>query len=211
MAGRDRLMLAVAVKGPVEGSPRQEDLHRAGTVLRVAKMLRFPDSSYRLLVQGVARARIVDFVPEAEYFRGRIELLNDAGEADSVEATALARDVRDQFVALVSESPRLSDELQVLAMNVEEPSRLADLVASNLELDLAFDRIPADRPRSHRARRHQPRELLSRVFLDHAPLGAAGGRVHLRRLLGQPDCRSAAGIRSRFRALRLRHTPAHRR
>jgi ATP-dependent Lon protease len=137
MAGPDRLMLSVAVKGPLEGSPRQEDLHRVGTVLRVAKMLRFPDASYRLLVQGVARARILDFGPGEDYFSGRIEVLSDSGEADSVEATALARDVRDLFVALVSESPRLSDELQVLAMNVEEPSRLADLVASNLELDLA--------------------------------------------------------------------------
>ena len=61
MAGRERLMLAVAVRGPVEGSPRQEDLHRVGTVLRVAKMLRFPDDSYRLLVQGVARARVEEF------------------------------------------------------------------------------------------------------------------------------------------------------
>jgi len=136
MAGRDRLMLSVAVKGAVDGSPRQEDLHRVGTVLRVAKMLRFPDDSYRLLVQGVARARIVEFGADADFFRGRIEVLEDVGEADSVEATALARDVRDQFVALVSESSRLSDELQVLAMNVEEPSRLADLVASNLELDV---------------------------------------------------------------------------
>jgi ATP-dependent Lon protease len=137
MAGPERLILSVAVKGVVEGSPRQQDLHRVGTVLRIAKMLRFPDSSYRLLVQGVARARIVEFGPGEDFFRGRIEQLPDAGDADSVEATALARDVRDQFVALVSESPRLSDELQVLAMNLEEPSRLADLVASNLELDLA--------------------------------------------------------------------------
>jgi len=137
MAGRDRLMVSVAVKGAVEGSPGRDDLHRVGTVLRVAKMLRFPDASYRLLVQGVARARIADFEPGDDYFRGRIEVLADTGEADSVEAAALARDVRDQFVALVSESPRLSDELQVLAMNIEEPSRLADLVASNLELDLA--------------------------------------------------------------------------
>jgi ATP-dependent Lon protease len=137
MAGRERLMLSVAVSGPIDGSPRQGDLHRVGTVLRVAKMLRFPDASYRLLVQGVARARIVDFTEDDDFFRGRIEMLEDVGEADSVEATALARDVRDQFVALVSESSRLSDELQVLAMNVEEPSRLADLVASNLELDLA--------------------------------------------------------------------------
>jgi ATP-dependent Lon protease len=137
MAGPDRLILSVAVKGAVEGSPRQQDLHRIGTVLRVAKMLKFPDSSYRLLVQGVARARIVEFGPDEEFFRGRVEVLQDTGDPASVEATALARDVRDQFVALVSESPRLSDELQVLAMNIEEPSRLADLVASNLELDLA--------------------------------------------------------------------------
>jgi ATP-dependent Lon protease len=137
MAGPERLILSVAVKGAVEGSPRQQDLHRVGTVLRIAKLLRFPDASYRLLVQGVARARIVEFAPGDDFFRGRIEQLPDAGDADSVEATALARDVRDQFVTLVSESPRLSDELQVLAMNLEEPSRLADLVASNLELDLA--------------------------------------------------------------------------
>jgi ATP-dependent Lon protease len=137
MAGPERLILSVAVKGAVEGSPRRQDLHRVGTVLRVAKMLRFPDASYRLLVQGVARARIVEFGPDEEFFRGRVDVLTDGGDAASVEATALARDVRDQFVALVSESPRLSDELQVLAMNVEEPSRLADLVASNLELDLA--------------------------------------------------------------------------
>jgi ATP-dependent Lon protease len=137
MAGPDRLILSVAVKGAVEGSPRQQDLHRVGTVLRIAKMLKFPDSSYRLLVQGVTRARVVEFGEEDDFFRGRIEVLPDTGDASSVEATALARDVRDQFVALVSESPRLSDELQVLAMNIEEPSRLADLVASNLELDLS--------------------------------------------------------------------------
>ncbi len=59
--------------GAVEGSPRQQDLHRVGTVLRVAKMLRFPDESYRLLVQGVARARIDEFASDEEFFRGRVE------------------------------------------------------------------------------------------------------------------------------------------
>jgi len=137
MAGEERLLLSAAVRGPLEGSPRKEDLHGTGTVLRVAKMLRFPDGSYRLLVQGVARARIESFVEEDPFFRGRISVLPDEGDASSVEVQALARDVRDQFVSLVSESTNLSDELQVLAMNLEEPSRLADLVASNLELDIA--------------------------------------------------------------------------
>jgi ATP-dependent Lon protease len=137
MAGEERLLLSAAVRGPLEGSPRKEDLHGTGTVLRVAKMLRFPDGSYRLLVQGIARARIDTFVADDPFFRGRISVLPDEGDTGSVEVQALARDVRDQFVSLVSESSNLSDELQVLAMNLEEPSRLADLVASNLELDIA--------------------------------------------------------------------------
>ena len=137
MTSPDRHFLAVAVRGPIEGSPAEDDVHRVGTVLRVAKMLRFPDGSYRLLVQGIARAHVDAFVGGAEFFRGRITLLADSGDAGAVETQALARDVRDGFVSLVAEHPKLSDELQVLAMNLEEPGRLADLVASNLELEIA--------------------------------------------------------------------------
>ena len=137
MTSPDRYLLSVSVRGPLEGSPAESDLHRVGTVLRVAKMLRFPDGSYRLLVQGIARARLDEFLPGGEFFRGRVTVLADRGDAAAVEALALARDVRDGFVSLVAEHPKLSDELQVLAMNVEEPGRLADLVASNLELDIA--------------------------------------------------------------------------
>jgi ATP-dependent Lon protease len=137
MASPDRTLLSTAVKKPLEGSPQESDLHRVGTVLRVAKMLRFPDGSYRLLVQGIARARIEEFLPGGDFFRGRVRVLADHGDPESVEALALARDVRDGFVAVVAEHPKLSDELQVLAMNEDKPGRLADLVASNLELDIA--------------------------------------------------------------------------
>jgi len=136
MTSPDRYLLSTAVKGPMEGSPQEGDLHRVGTILRVAKMLRFPDGSYRLLVQGIARARIAEFLPGADFFRGRVQVLADHGDLESVEALALARDVRDGFVAVVAEHPKLSDELQVLAMNEEKPGRLADLVASNLELEI---------------------------------------------------------------------------
>ncbi|HEX2485389.1 MAG TPA: endopeptidase La [Myxococcota bacterium] len=132
----ERLMLAVAVRGDVEGSPGADDVYRVGTVLRIAKMLKFPDDSYRLVVQGVTRAQIDSFVHEEPYLRARVRPLPDGGDPASVEAAALSRNVRDQFVSLVAESPRLSDELQVLAQNLEEPSRLADLAASNLELDV---------------------------------------------------------------------------
>ncbi|MCP3985551.1 MAG: endopeptidase La [bacterium] len=133
----ERLMMSVAVNRSLEGSPTTEDVHRTGTVLRIVKMLKFPDDSYRLLVQGTGRARVTEFTAEDPFFRGCVEALEDCGDAEAVEALALTREVRDQFVGLVSESSRLSDELQVLAMNVEEPTRLADLVASNLELDIS--------------------------------------------------------------------------
>jgi len=132
----ERLMLAVAVRGELEGSPGVDDVYRVGTVLRIVKMLKFPDESYRLVVQGVTRARAEEFVSEEPYLRARVAALADRGDPGSVEVAALSRNVRDQFVALVAESPRLSDELQVLAQGLEDPSRLADLAASNLDLDL---------------------------------------------------------------------------
>jgi len=132
----ERLMLSVAVRGDVEGSPRAADVYPVGTVLRIVKMLKFPDDSYRLVVQGVSRARAEAFLSEDPYLRARVVALPDRGDPEAVEIAALSRNVRDQFVALVAESPRLSDELQVLAQSLEEPSRLADLAASNLELDV---------------------------------------------------------------------------
>jgi ATP-dependent Lon protease len=132
-----RLLVCAAVRGEVETSPRPDEVHRVGTVMRIAKMLKFPDDSYRLLVQGVARAKIEDFIAEEPFLIGRVRRLEDVGDIESVEVTALARNLVQQFVALVSSSARLSDELQVLAQGVEDPSKLADLVASHLDLDVA--------------------------------------------------------------------------
>jgi ATP-dependent Lon protease len=132
-----RLLVCVAVRRPVEKSPGPDDLYRVGTVMRIAKMLKFPDDSYRLLVQGIARVRIDDFVQEDPFLTSRIERLEEKGDLDSVETAALVRSTVQEFGALVSESPRLADDLIVLAHNVDSPSKLADLVGSNLGFDLA--------------------------------------------------------------------------
>jgi len=132
-----RLLACVAVKRPVEESPGTDDLHTVGTVMRIAKMLKFPDESYRLLVQGVARVRIDGFTGEDPFFTAHVRRLDDVVDPDSVEITALARNLAQQFVALVSSSARLSDELQILAQGVDDPSKLADLVGSNLDFDVA--------------------------------------------------------------------------
>lgn len=133
----NRLMVCSAVRHPVEGSPGPDDVYAVGTVLRIVKIIRFPDDSYRLLVQGVARVSIDEFETNDDFLRGKISLLEEKGDRESVEMTALVRNVSQQFASLVAESHRLSDELHVLAMNLDDPSRLADLVTSNLDLDVA--------------------------------------------------------------------------
>ena len=134
----DRLMVCTAVKRDISGPPGPDDVYSVGTVLRVVKMLKFPDDSYRLLVQGVARVELGKFIETDPFLRAEISSAEEVGEDDeSVEMTALVRSVAQQFSTLVAESSRLSDELQVLVANLEDPSKLADLVASNLELDVA--------------------------------------------------------------------------
>ena len=133
-----RLLVCAGVRRPVEENPGPDDLYRVGTVMRIAKMLKFPDdSTYRLLVQGVARVRIDEFIAEDPFLIARISRLQEVGDPSSVETTALVRNIVQEFSSLVSESPRLSDELQLHAHNAEDPSKLADLVGSNLDFDLA--------------------------------------------------------------------------
>jgi len=130
----ERLLVAPAVRRPVEGSPGPDDVHRVATVLRIVKMLKFPDESYRLLVQGVARARIEEFVETEPFLRGRVQRLEDSGDPASVESTALQRNVAQLFGALVAESPRLSDELAVLAANLDDAFHVAkDRIISQFE------------------------------------------------------------------------------
>lgn len=134
----DRLMVCTAVKRDLPGPPGPDDVYSVGTVMRIVKMLKFPDDSYRLLVQGVARVELGDFTSEDPFLRAEIKRIEETGEDDeSVEMTALVRSVAQQFSTLVSESSRLSDELQVLVANLGDPSKLSDLVASNLDLDVA--------------------------------------------------------------------------
>lgn len=134
----DRLMVCSAVKHEVDGSPGPDDVYTVGTVIRVVKMIKFPDDSYRLLVQGVGRVSIDSFESTTPFLRAHVTEIIDPPEVpESVEMTALVRNVRQQFSALISESPRLSDELHMLSMNLDEPAKLADLVASNLDLDVA--------------------------------------------------------------------------
>ena len=96
-------------------------------------MLKYPDHSVRVLVQGIARIDLLDFVQLEPYFRANVRRLAEAVEGDK-ELDALQAHLVSQFSKFVSLVPYLPDELQVMAMQVREPARLTDMVASYLKI-----------------------------------------------------------------------------
>ncbi|MGZ3511250.1 MAG: endopeptidase La [Candidatus Binataceae bacterium] len=122
-----------AQKNPEEENPAPEGLFPRGTAVRILKMLKYPDHSVRVLVQGIARIDLLDFVQIEPYFRANVQRLGEAVEGDK-ELDALQAHLVSQFSKFVSLVPYLPDELQVMAMQVREPARLTDMVASYLKI-----------------------------------------------------------------------------
>jgi ATP-dependent Lon protease len=115
---------------------KAEDIYRVGTAASILKMLRFPDGSVRFLVQGLSRVRIKEFMHTEPHLLAQIEMIEETTEK-SVEIEALIRNVLDLLKKVVELAPYLSEELQVTAINTEDPNRLADLIASNLNISVA--------------------------------------------------------------------------
>jgi ATP-dependent Lon protease len=128
-----RIIGLAAQKNPEEENPKSDGLFARGTAVRILKMLRYPDLSVRVLVQGLARIELVDFLQQEPYFTARVKRLTDT-VTRSKELDALQAHLVSQFSKFVSLVPYLPDELQVMAMQVREPERLADLVASYLKI-----------------------------------------------------------------------------
>ena len=131
----DRFLGLVLQRKPEVENPVPEDLWGHGCVVRVLKMLKFPDNTVRVLVEGLRRFRIVEFESREPYLRARTELMRDMVE-DSIELTALTRNVQRQFQEIINLSPAMSDEVKVAVLNTEHPAKLSDLIASNLNLSL---------------------------------------------------------------------------
>src|SRR5437667_1890828 len=113
--------------------PTQDDLYTVGTAAHIHKVFKLPDGSLRLIVQGLARLTLDHIVSTDPYLRARVSAAtDDINDADHLEIDALARNIKTNFQQVVSLSPLLSDDLQTLAMNITEPGRLADFIASSL-------------------------------------------------------------------------------
>ncbi len=122
-----------AQKLPEVDNPNPDDIYKIGTAATILKMLRFPDGSVRFLVQGLTRIKIKKFLKEEPFLLAKVEPLEDKLE-ESVEMEALIRTILDLLKKVVSLAPYLPDDLQVSALNTEDPGKLSDLIASNLNI-----------------------------------------------------------------------------
>ncbi len=127
-----RIIGAVMQRDPSEDAPRAQGLHTIGTATVIEKVLKQPDGTLRLVVQGLARFRITDVVQETPFLRARIQRLPDEAPSATLEVEALARTASGLFQKVVALSPTLPDELANVLGAAEGPGALADLIAGSL-------------------------------------------------------------------------------
>lgn len=141
----DRLLGLVAQKSAEIEQAGPGDTFEIGTVAIIHKLLKVPDGTIRLAVQGIERFRIVEWTQTKPYLRARIELLPDQAER-TVEVEALMRNVVNLFQRLVSLVPHMPEELVMTVINIDDPRQLAYLVATSLRMSLADRQLILELP-----------------------------------------------------------------
>ncbi len=135
----NRMILLAAQKKQDQEDPGPDDIYTVGTVAIIMRMLKLPDGRIRVLVQGVGRARVLAFDAASEarpHVEARIETVPEPEpqQKPTLEVEALMRNVKSALEKSVNLGKQISPEVIVIANNMDEPGRLADLAASNLEL-----------------------------------------------------------------------------
>ncbi len=131
----NRMLAMVASKDPANDTPGPKDLYDVGVAGAVARMMRMPDGTLRILVQGGERIKLVDYVSEDPYLVARIQPLPDVLEP-SPELEALTRNVQNTFSEIIEQIPYLPEELQLAVANFDEPSALGHLIAGALRISV---------------------------------------------------------------------------
>ena len=117
VVGGDRLLGVALQRKPEAENPAPEEMHEVGSAARLLKMLKFPDNTVRVLVEGLWRIRIKEYTRTDPYLSARFELMKDIME-DSVELTAMMRNAQGQFQEIIKLSPALSEQVKIAALNL---------------------------------------------------------------------------------------------
>ena len=132
----DKQILLVAQKDASQDDPSPDDIYRVGTVSTVLQLLKLPDGNVKVLVEGGWRARIGSFAENPEFFQAAAETVPEEA-ADSPDAPALVRTVVSQFEQYMKLNKKIPPEVMVSLNQIEDPSKLADTIASHLVLNVS--------------------------------------------------------------------------
>jgi ATP-dependent Lon protease len=131
----NRMILLVAQRKQDDEDPGPADLYGVGTAALIMRMLKLPDGRIRVLVQGLSRARVTSFEEGQPHLQARVDsVVEPEATEKSLETEALMRNVKGAIEKSANLGKPISPEVVVIAMNMDEPGRLADLTASNLDL-----------------------------------------------------------------------------
>jgi len=132
---RDRLIFLAMQKEAQTDDPDEEDIYHTGTIAEIKQLLKLPGGTIRVLVEGLSRAKIINFVQHEPYFKVAVSETIES-EEKTPEVEALMRALIDKFESYVKISKRIPPETVVSVVTIEEPSRFADVIASHLTLKL---------------------------------------------------------------------------
>jgi ATP-dependent Lon protease len=130
--GEDKTIVVVAQREARVDSPQPTDLYSIGTLAIVHKVVKMPNQSLFVFAEGLERVRLADFAQLSPFMRARVTTIPETIPPKDSEIEALQRNVLTLFQQIVAGSPTLSDELSTVAINIEEPGRLVDFIASSL-------------------------------------------------------------------------------
>src|SRR5271154_3181755 len=130
--GDDKTIVVVAQREARIDSPQPTDLYSIGTLAVVHKVVKMPNQSLFVFAEGLERVKLADFAQLSPFMRARVTTIPELIPPKDSEIEALQRNVLTLFQQIVAGSPTLSDELSTVAMNIEEPGRLVDFIASSL-------------------------------------------------------------------------------
>ncbi|MDY0161841.1 endopeptidase La [Desulfobotulus sp.] len=134
----NRYLMLATQKDPGSEDPEPDEIYKVGTVGRILRMLKLPDGRMKTLVQGICKARILEYLPDKGPLMVRIERMEEKEvEELSMETEALIRTVRDQSEKIMAFRGELTGDVGTILDSIEDPGRLADLVGSNLRLKLS--------------------------------------------------------------------------
>jgi len=134
--GEEKLFLAVAQQRPEVARPKPRDLHETGTLSRIVQLFRLPDGSLRILIEGLARARLTGLGESIGYLQTSFDLLDDE-QVEEASVTSLSIEARREFRSYVKRNRRVAPEVALAIQGVQDPEMLSHKIAAHLQADVA--------------------------------------------------------------------------